>query len=85
MDDDVQIRRSPCPIFFDSLDVSFMRPFKYPVARNMIPLLLNILPNAPDDIPVVDSCSLQQRRKIVNAEVAIRTAVTFSTSWRVFA
>ena len=85
MDNDIQIRCSPRPVVFDSFDFSLVGPFKYPVACNVIPFLLNIFPYPSEDVSVIDPRGLQQCREIVYAEMAVRTAMALSASWRVFA
>lgn len=75
MDNGVQIRLTPRSVFFDSLDVRFMCPFKDSVASNVVTSLFNILSYPPEQVFVMDTCRLKKPNKIVDGEMSIWAAM----------
>ena len=83
MDNHIELARRPTTIILDPLNIPFMRPFEDAIARNMVSLLLDILPDAAEHIPIVDARGLQQAGEVVEAEMAVRTAVRLARARRV--
>ena len=59
VDNCVQIRLAPCSVLLDLLDLILVAPFEYPVARDVIPLLADILPHPTKNFLVMNPGGLK--------------------------
>ena len=80
MDDGIKVGRPPGPVFLHPSNIRLVRPLKNTIARNVIPLFLYVFLDPSQYITIVDACLLQQRRQVVDAEVAVWASVTLSVA-----
>lgn len=79
----IQLRSPPRPVPLHPLNVGPVRPIKHPVARDVVPLLLHVLPNPLQHVAVPDARRLQQGRQVIDAEVPVGAPVALPAAGRV--
>lgn len=78
MHNSIQITPTPTPILLHLVNLLFVTPFKYAIARNMVPLLAHVLLDHFEHIAIIYANALKHREQVVRREGAVRTPVGLS-------
>lgn len=84
MDNGIQIVVAPTAFILYFFDFLLVTPFENSIACYVVSLLDNIFLDCPEHITVVDTYSLEKRKKVVWGKCAVRTAVRLSRSRKRF-
>lgn len=71
----IELRRAPRPLVLDPRNLPLMHPLKHAITRDMEPLRRDVLLHAPQHLSIAHARRLQQSDEIVDAEMAVRTAM----------
>jgi hypothetical protein len=82
MNNGVQIRSTPRPLILDLFDFRLVPVLKDPIAGNMIPLLLHIVSHCFQQITILDTNALEERREVLRSKGAVWATVSLARTWK---
>lgn len=82
MHNSIKLRGFPGTVTLDRLKLGLVSPVEDSIAGNVVSFLIDIFLYSPENVPIMDTCCLQQAGQVIYAEVPVRTSMTFPTSRR---
>lgn len=78
MRDGLIILRLPPPLILGPPDLLLMAPLEHAITRDVESRRGHIIPDAPEDVSIVDPGRLQQGRQVIDAEMPVGTTVALA-------